>query len=86
MFIHSFIHSLSFVHFPGCRTTTFFCATLNHPVRRSVSLEAMAPAKKGEKKPAAKTVKKDGKKKVKKSTESYKIYIYKVLKQVSEKG
>ena len=42
----------------------------------------MAPAKKGEKKPAAKTVKKDGKKKVKKSTESYKIYIYKVLKQV----
>ena len=40
----------------------------------------MAP-KKADKKPAKKTVK-DGKKKAKKGTESYKIYIYKVLKQV----
>eukprot|EP00958_Prasinococcus_capsulatus_P014343 scaffold1505_cov390-Prasinococcus_capsulatus_cf.AAC.1 len=42
----------------------------------------MAP-KKADKKPAAKTVKSgDKKKKAKKSVESYKIYIYKVLKQV----
>eukprot|EP00958_Prasinococcus_capsulatus_P009119 scaffold897_cov402-Prasinococcus_capsulatus_cf.AAC.4 len=42
----------------------------------------MAP-KKADKKPAAKTVKSaDKKKKSKKAVESYKIYIYKVLKQV----
>ena len=42
----------------------------------------MAP-KQADKKPAAKTVKSaDKKKKAKKSVESYKIYIYKVLKQV----
>ena len=40
----------------------------------------MAP-KKADKKPAKKTVK-GGAKKAKKPTESYKIYIYKVLKQV----
>ena len=74
--IHSYIACLTADHLP------FFPTYQSTPVRRSVSLEAMAPAKKGEKKPAAKTVKKDGKKKVKKSTESYKIYIYKVLKQV----
>jgi len=38
---------------------------------------------KGDKAPAKKTLKRDGKKKTKKSkTETYKIYIYKVLKQV----
>jgi histone H2B len=41
----------------------------------------MAP-KRADKKPAKKTVKGDGKKRAKKATESYKIYIYKVLKQV----
>ena len=41
------------------------------------------PPKKADKKPAKKTTKKDGKVKKKKAkTESYKIYIYKVLKQV----
>ena len=44
----------------------------------------MAPPKKADKKPAKKTTKgpSDGKKKSKKKTETYKIYIYKVLKQV----
>jgi histone H2B len=42
-----------------------------------------APAVKGDKTPAKKTLSKDGKKKVKKiKSETYKIYIYKVLKQV----
>merc|ERR1712118_550737 len=44
---------------------------------------AAMPPKKADKKPAKKTTKKDGKVKKKKAkTESYKIYIYKVLKQV----
>ena len=47
----------------------------------SPNTSKMAP-KKADKKPAAKTVKTDKKKKAKKSVESYKIYIYKVLKQV----
>ena len=42
-----------------------------------------APAVKGDKAPAKKTLSKDGKKKAKKTkSETYKIYIYKVLKQV----
>mmetsp|Transcript_6953 Transcript_6953/g.16741 ORF Transcript_6953/g.16741 Transcript_6953/m.16741 type:complete len:126 (-) Transcript_6953:8-385(-) len=42
-----------------------------------------APAAKGDKAPAKKTVAKDAKKKGRKSkAETYKIYIYKVLKQV----
>ena len=42
-----------------------------------------APATKGDKAPAKKTLSKDGKKKGKKvKAETYKIYIYKVLKQV----
>mmetsp|Transcript_42689 Transcript_42689/g.101342 ORF Transcript_42689/g.101342 Transcript_42689/m.101342 type:complete len:126 (-) Transcript_42689:243-620(-) len=42
-----------------------------------------APATKGDKAPAKKTVAKDAKKKGRKSkAETYKIYIYKVLKQV----
>ena len=42
-----------------------------------------APATKGDKAPAKKTLSKDGKKKAKKvKAETYKIYIYKVLKQV----
>ena len=42
-----------------------------------------APAAKGDKAPAKKTLSKDGKKKGKKTkSETYKIYIYKVLKQV----
>mmetsp|Transcript_25984 Transcript_25984/g.46202 ORF Transcript_25984/g.46202 Transcript_25984/m.46202 type:complete len:126 (-) Transcript_25984:190-567(-) len=42
-----------------------------------------APAAKGDKAPAKKTLSKDGKKKAKKTkSETYKIYIYKVLKQV----
>jgi histone H2B len=41
------------------------------------------PATKGDKTPAKKTLPKDAKKKVKKTkSETYKIYIYKVLKQV----
>eukprot|EP00193_Tetraselmis_chui_P009706 CAMPEP_0177751950 /NCGR_PEP_ID=MMETSP0491_2-20121128/659_1 /TAXON_ID=63592 /ORGANISM="Tetraselmis chuii, Strain PLY429" /LENGTH=125 /DNA_ID=CAMNT_0019267121 /DNA_START=105 /DNA_END=482 /DNA_ORIENTATION=+ len=41
------------------------------------------PAAKGEKAPAKKTLAKDGKKKARKTkAETYKIYIYKVLKQV----
>ena len=41
------------------------------------------PATKGDKTPAKKTLSKDPKKKVKKTkSETYKIYIYKVLKQV----
>ncbi len=41
------------------------------------------PATKGDKAPAKKTLPKDGKKKAKKvKAETYKIYIYKVLKQV----
>jgi histone H2B len=41
------------------------------------------PATKGDKTPAKKTLSKDAKKKVKKTkSETYKIYIYKVLKQV----
>eukprot|EP00894_Picocystis_sp_ML_P002386 jgi/Pico_ML_1/52903/g3541.t1 len=42
----------------------------------------MAPPKKADKKPAKKTTKKTGGTKKKAKTESYKIYIYKVLKQV----
>merc|ERR1712225_166983 len=42
----------------------------------------MAGKKPAEKKPAKKTTKSDKKGKKKKSVESYKIYIYKVLKQV----
>mmetsp|Transcript_38357 Transcript_38357/g.90978 ORF Transcript_38357/g.90978 Transcript_38357/m.90978 type:complete len:126 (-) Transcript_38357:366-743(-) len=42
-----------------------------------------APAAKADKAPAKKTIAKDGKKKAKKTkAETYKIYIYKVLKQV----
>ena len=42
------------------------------------------PPKKADKKPAKKTTKKpaDGKRRAKKKVETYKIYIYKVLKQV----
>merc|ERR1711970_478342 len=44
---------------------------------------AAMPPEKADKKPAKKTTKKDGKVKKKKAkTESYKIYIYRVLKQV----
>ena len=66
---------------------TLFCAqqailTILHTP--SSQQAAMAP--KAEKKPAkkvAKTAKTGGKKKAKSKVESFKIYIYKVLKQVS---
>merc|ERR1712188_352395 len=49
---------------------------------RTQKLSTMAGKKPAEKKPAKKTTKSDKKGKKKKAVESYKIYIYKVLKQV----